>query len=56
MENGRMNMPRNTAASMYNAWFKKEYPELFGCEIEETAESCSDCGFCKAKEEREAEK
>ena len=24
-----MNIPRNIDASMYNAWFKKEYPELF---------------------------
>ena len=46
-----MNIPRNIAASMYNAWFRKEYPELFECEIKETAESCEDCGFCNEKEE-----
>lgn len=50
-----MNIPRNTNASMYNAWFKKEYPELFECEIEETMESCDDCGFCEVKKEREEE-
>ena len=51
-----MNIPRNVAASMYNAWFRKEYPELFGCEIKETAEACEECGFCEAKNEREDEK
>jgi hypothetical protein len=33
MEN---NIPRNTAAAMYNTWFKKEYPELFTAETKGT--------------------
>lgn len=50
------NIPRNTAASMYNAWFKKEYPELFAeCEIAETVESCEACQFCGEKPKQEAE-
>lgn len=44
------NIPRNTAASMYNAWFRKEYPELFECEIAEYVESCEDCHFCDTQE------
>ena len=44
-----MSIPRNIAASMYNAWFRKEYPELFECEIKETLESCDECGFCEEK-------
>lgn len=40
------NIPRNTAASMYNAWFRKEYPELFECEIAQVVESCEICQFC----------
>lgn len=48
-----MNIPRNTAASMYNAWFRKEYPEFFECEIDAMAESCEECGFCEVKKERE---
>lgn len=51
-----MNIPRNTAASMYNDWFKKEYPELFECEINANIESCDECGFCMVKEEREESK
>lgn len=31
-----MNIPRNTASSMYNAWFRKEYQELFEREIDYT--------------------
>ena len=41
------NMPTNINASLYNAWFRKEYPELFECEIKEVMESCEECGFCK---------
>lgn len=48
-----MNIPRNIAASMYNEWFRKEYPELFECEIKETAESCEACGFCDVKNKKE---
>ena len=48
-----MNIPRNIAASMYNKWFRREYPELFKCEIKETVESCKDCGFCDVKNEKE---
>ncbi len=51
-----MEIPRNTNASMYNAWFKKEYPELFECEIKENVESCEECGFCKTEKESEEEK
>lgn len=51
-----MNIPKNTAASMYNDWFKKEYPELFECEINENIEPCDECGFCTLKEEREETK
>ena len=51
-----MNTPRNTNASMYNAWFRKEYPELFDCEIKKTVESCEECGFCEVKNEKETEK
>lgn len=40
------NIPRNTAATMYNAWFKKEYPELFECEIQQIVEDCTACQFC----------
>lgn len=40
------NIPKNTAASMYNAWFRKEYPELFECEIQQIVENCDDCQFC----------
>ena len=47
------NIPRNTEASMYWAWFKKEYPELFKCDISETVESCEECGFCEVKAEKE---
>jgi hypothetical protein len=40
-------IPRNIAASMYNAWFRREYPELFAhCEIAEIVESCEECHFC----------
>ena len=46
-----MNIPRNTSASLYNAWFKKEYPELFECEIEEMVETCEECSFCEVKED-----
>lgn len=48
-----MNIPRNIAASMYNAWLRKEYPELFECEIKEIVDSCEDCGFCDVKNEKE---
>ena len=47
------NIPRNTEASMYWDWFKKEYPELFKCDISETVESCEECGFCEVKAEKE---
>lgn len=47
-----MNIPRNIAASTYNAWLRKEYPELFECEIKEIVESCEDCGFCDVKNEK----
>lgn len=47
-------IPRNTAAAMYNAWFRKEYPELYKpCEIAENVESCAECGFCELKAEKE---
>lgn len=42
-------VPKNNNLVMYNAWFRKEYPELFGCEIRDTVESCEDCGFCDLK-------
>ena len=42
------NIPTNINASMYNAWFRKEYPELFEWEIKEVVESCEECGFCGA--------
>ena len=38
---------------MYWARFKKEYPELFECDISETVESCEECGFCEVKAEKE---
>lgn len=40
-------VPQNITLTMYNAWFRKEYPEL--CEIKDTVESCEDCGFCDLK-------
>ena len=40
-------IPTNINASLYNAWFRKEYPELFECEIKEVMESCEECGFCE---------
>ncbi len=43
------NIPRNINAALYNAWFRKEYPELFSCEIAEMVESCDDCHFCDTK-------
>lgn len=52
-------VPKNTNLTMYNAWFRKEYPELFECEIKDTVESCEDCGFCNlksSKKEKETEK
>lgn len=52
-------IPKNINLAMYNAWFRKEYPELFECEIEDTVESCEDCGFCNlknSKKEKETEK
>ena len=55
-EIGGMNIPRNTNASMYNAWFREEYPELFECEIKETVESCEECRFCEVKNEKETVK
>nr|DAH71797.1 MAG TPA: 4Fe-4S binding domain protein [Caudoviricetes sp.] len=42
-------IPKNTNLASYNAWFRKEYPELFECEIKDTVESCDDCGFCDLK-------
>lgn len=45
--------PRNTNASMYNAWFRKEYPELFECEIAEMVESCEECRFCGGPKKEE---
>ena len=48
-----MSIPKNAAASMYNAWFRKEYPELFDCEIAETVEGCEECGFCTGKEQED---
>ena len=45
-----MNIQRNKNASLYNVWFKKEYPELFECDIKEFAESCDECGFCDTNE------
>ena len=52
-----MSIPTNTAASMYNAWFRKEYPELFECENKDVLESCEECGFCKEEnnDERQAD-
>ena len=47
------NIPRNTEASMFWALFKKEYPELFKCDISETVESCEECGFCEVKADKE---
>ena len=47
------NIPRNTEASMFWALFKKEYPELFKCDISEAVESCEECGFCEVKAEKE---
>ena len=47
------NIPRNTEASMFWALFKKEYPELFECDISETVESCEECGFCEVKAGKE---
>ena len=47
------NIPRNTEASMYWARFKKEYHELFECDISEAVESCEECGFCEVKAEKE---
>lgn len=46
---------KNTNLDMYNEWFRKEYPELFECEIKDTVESCEDCGFCDLKTKREKE-
>lgn len=46
-------IPRNTNASMYNAWFRAEFPELFECEIAEVAESCEECGFCEHRQPAE---
>ncbi len=43
----REHIPTNINASLYNAWFRKEYPELFECEIKEYVETCEECGFCK---------
>ena len=43
-------IPTNINASLYNAWFRKEYPELFECEIKEVVESCEECGFCEVSE------
>ena len=47
------NIHRNTESSMYCEMFKKEYPELFECDISETVESCEECGFCKVKADKE---
>ena len=43
-------IPTNTNASLYNAWFRKEYPELFECEIKDVVESCEECGFYEVSE------
>lgn len=48
-------IPKNINASLYNAWFRKEYPDLFECEIAETVETCEDCGFCERREENAAD-
>lgn len=48
-----MTIPRNADASIYNAWFRKQYPELFECEIAEVVENCDACGFCDTKTEKE---
>ena len=47
-------IPKNTALDMFSARFRSEYPELSGCEIKETAESCEDCGFCDLNSDKEA--
>lgn len=47
-------IPRNCAASLYNNWMAKQFPELFEkCEIAETVESCEECGFCEQKKKEQ---